>query len=191
MVPLSLSTSKLFTWLWILECFSVFFFTSRSSVIKAHRNWILTQYKHVIGPYYTRPPDFFPKCLAHLDTPRCFNQFGAARLQFCRSTDESRYTPLVQLISILETAFSLFSNMFLGLSFILSFSHSSTRLPFFFSLSKQQTSSVRLTTCTSSQCFIRRRLLSRPVSLNPSISVISLIGNHSCDLQCLARHTCN
>lgn len=134
MVPLSLSTSKLFTWLWILECFSVFFFfSSRSSVIKAHRNWILTQYKHVIGPYYTRPPDFFPKCLAHLDTLRCFDQFGAARLQFCRSTDESRYTPLVQLISILETAFSLFSNMFLGLSLILSFSHSSTRLPFFFS----------------------------------------------------------
>lgn len=132
-----------------------------------------------------------------LGSPRhtSVHSINSARLQFCRLTDEPRYTPLVQLISILETAFSLFlSRMQISLS--PSPFHSASTLLFLFFFSsfatyKQQALSVRLTTCTSSRCFIRRRPLSRPVSLNPCISVISLIGNRSCDLQCLARHTGN
>lgn len=106
-------------------------------------------------------------------------------------TTGPRYTPLVQLISILETAFSLFLSNCVSafLSFFLPFYVYILVFFFFFFLSayKQQASSVRLTTCTSSRCFIRRRPLSRLVSLNPGISVISLIGNRSCDLQCLVR----
>lgn len=150
-----------------------------------------------MGRGYARSPGFFPKCSAHLDTLRCIQSIW--RISFAiLQVNRPRYTPLVQLISILETALPLsLSSMFrsfalsLSLSF-LSFFYLYASLPFYLlSTNKRQASSVRLTTCTSSRCFIRRRPLSRPVSLNSGISVISLIGNRSCDLQCLAWHTGN